>query len=69
MELLILQDNFDDQEHKNTNICVRREITHFVDISILSTHINCILLMQAHEIRSCFGSKFTLMSGFGTMEM
>ena len=68
-ELLILQYNLNYQEHKNINICVRRQITHFLGIVILSTHINCVLLMQAQEIISGFGSEFTLMSGLGTMEM
>ena len=38
-ELSILQDNLDYQAQKNTNICVRRDTTHFVGITILSTHM------------------------------
>ena len=61
-ESSILQDNLDDQ-------CVRRDTTPFVGITILSTHINWILMNMVQEIRSGFGLEFTLMSGFGTTEM
>ena len=65
-----LKDNLDDQvQNKNTNVCVRREITPFVGINILSTQMTWILLTQVQEIWLDFGSEFTLMSGFGTMEM
>ena len=53
----------------NTNICVRREIIPFVNITLLSTQTNWILLMQVKEIISSFGLDYTLMSGFGNMEM
>ena len=52
---------------KNTNIFIRREITPFVGISILITYMTWILLTKVQEIRSGFGSEFTLMSSFGTM--
>ena len=68
-ELSILQDNLDDQVQKNTKICVRRDKTPFVGITIMSTHMSWILLTQVQEIKSGFGLEFTLMSGFGTMEM
>ena len=68
-EFSILQDNLNDQVQKNTKICVRRNTTPFVGITILSTHMTWILLTLVQEIRSGFGLKFTLMSGFGTMEM
>ena len=45
-ELLILQDNLDGNIHKNTKICVRREITTFVGITILSTQLSWILLKK-----------------------
>ena len=54
---------------KNTKIFVRRDTTPFVGITILSKHMNWILLTQVQEIRSGFGLEFTLMSGFGTMAM
>ena len=53
----------------NNNIYVRKEIIPFVGITILSTHKTWILLKQVQEIISVFGSEFTLMSGFGAMEM
>ena len=40
---------------KNTKICVRRDTTPFVGITILSTHMTCILLNQVQEIISGFG--------------
>ena len=58
-KLLILQDIMDDQIQKNTEIFVRREITAFIAITIISTHMTWILLMQVQEIRSVFGSEFT----------
>ena len=51
----------------NTKICVRREITPFVGITILSTQMTWILLKQVQEIRSGFGLEFTLMNSFVTM--
>ena len=51
-ELLILHDNLDGQVQKNANICVRREITPFAGIAVLSTHMTWILLTQDQEIRS-----------------
>ena len=53
--LSILQDNLDDQVYKNTKICVRRDTTPLVGITILITHMNWILLNQVQEIRSGFG--------------
>ena len=52
---------------KNTKIFVRRDITPFVGITIMSTHMTWILLTQVQEIRSGFGLEFTVISGFGTM--
>ena len=54
---------------KNIKIFVRREITPFVGIIILSTQMTWILLMQVQKIISVFVSEFTLMSNFGTMKM
>ena len=68
-ELSILKDNLDDQVQKNTKICVRRDTTPFVGITILSKHMTWILLTKVQKIRSGFGLEFTLMSDFGTMEM
>ena len=68
-ELSILQDNLDDQVQKNINICVRRDKTTFVGITIVSTHMTWILLTQVQETRSGFGLEFTLMIIFGTMVM
>ena len=68
-EELSIQDHLDDQVQKNTEICVRGDTTPFVGITILSTHINWILLTQVQEIISGFGLEFTLISGFGTMVM
>ena len=65
----ILKYNLDGQVQKKTKICVSRYTTPFVGITIMSTHITWILLNQMQEIRSGFGLDFTLMSGFGTMEM
>ena len=48
----------------NTNIFVRMDIITFVSIYLLSIKMNWILLIQVQEIRSIFGSDFTLMSGF-----
>ena len=53
----------------NTNIYVRRNKTPFVGITIPSKYMTWILLTQVQEIGSFFGLEFTLMSGFGTMEM
>ena len=52
---------------KITKICVRREITPFVGITILSTHMTFILLTQVQEIIPGFGLKFTLVNVFGDM--
>ena len=53
----------------NTKICVRREIIPFVTINLLSTHINLILLIKVRGEISFSGLGYTLMSGFGTLEM
>ena len=53
----------------NTKICVKRDITPFVGIAILSTHMTWILLIKVQEIISVFGSEFTLICGFVTMAM
>ena len=53
----------------NTKICVRREITPFFGITILSKDMTWILLTQVQETRSGFGSEFPFMSSFGTMEI
>ena len=52
----------------NTNICVRMKLIPFVGVSLLSTHIDWLILAQVEEIISSFGSEFTFMSGFGTLE-
>ena len=65
----ILQDKMDDRIQKNTNICVSRDTTPSVGITIMSTHITWILMTLVQEIRSGFGLWFTLMSGFGNMAM
>ena len=53
-DFFILQDNLDDQVQQNINICVRRDTTPYVGITILSTNITWILLNQVQEIRSGF---------------
>ena len=42
---------------------------NFFGIATLITNMTWILLKQVQEIISGFGSKFTLVSGFGTMEI
>ena len=54
---------------KNTKICVMRDTTLFVGITIMCTHMTWILLTQVQEIRLGFGLEFTFMNGFVTMEM
>ena len=54
---------------KNTNICVRRDIIPFVDISLMITHISCLVLTQVQEIRSSFGLEFTSMSDFENLKI
>ena len=68
-ELMILQDNLDDNLHKNIKLCVSREITTFGGITVLITQMTWILLTQVQEIRSGFSLESTLMSGFGIMEI
>ena len=53
----------------NTKIYTRREITPFVNIYILITHMTWFLLTQVQEIKYVFGLEFTLTSRFKTMEM
>ena len=57
-ELLILQDNLYDQVQKNSKIYVRREITPFVGIDVMTTHMTFILLTQVQEVRAGYGSEF-----------
>ena len=51
----------------NTNVCVRRKLTPFVDINLLSTQTNWNLLTQVQVSTSSFGFEYTLMSDFGTL--
>ena len=53
----------------NTNMCVRREITPSDNITLQITQTDWIFLTQAKEIISSFDLEYTLMSGFGNMEM
>ena len=54
---------------KNSKICAIRCLMHFVGLYHLSTNTSFILLVQVQESRSSVGLEYTLMSGFGNLEI